>query len=1019
MAYSLNTSYIGEELLSGFNWHNGMDLSNGFVQYQSQEDALDLGLYSVEPFSQVVRLGVDNTEKYGLNEGRPSIRLESKQAFHHGLFIADFLHMPPSECGTWPAYWAYGPNWPSGGEIDIIEGANLAYTNTMSGHTAEGCQLDPADEDLFSGERRNLDCFVGTDNIGCGFNPPSSDTSSYGDGFNAANGGVYAMEWDSEYIKIWHFPRGAIPADIEDKRPDPKKWGLPQALFGGRKCNVDDFYHDMNIVLNINFCGDYGEGTWQSFETCRALAPTCREYVANNPEAFENTYWDVAYIDVYSRDETIPPVLPSSKESSDNISPTAPVAAPSNPNEPNEPNEPNPSEPNGPNPSGLDTPGSANPSSSTRRTMFSNQTTSGESTSTMTKTMTTHSTIMVTIPRQGTSSPTVSPLPVVGGGSSVNPDRIGNYSYIGCFGSRTGFLTFDETSQSADMTIESCIQACGGSTYIGVYEETCYCADRLDANTRAVADESDCDVPCPGNDKQLCGGLAARSTSNSRRWMPARRDAPSSVLLTVYASLADTETPEPPPGMGASRPSTSSGRVDLNDSDNLAGETGSDGQTAAAVTDDVTEVVVVTNTLADSTVTRVITQLGPSEVTTVTRAIGNLAQPNVNTRVQVIVEPDASGATTLNRPGVRTTVTYFTVFPSDPAALVPQESVITLLYEDCDCETPRLMAPPMETKVVECDGCGANGESAVTLTVPITVSVTVPARGGSTGQAQPNGGESQQDRLGNGEDSQGQSDQSQSSQGQSSQGQSGQGQPDGQPDGQQPNQGQSGQEQSDPPQPGQGQTDEEEPAQVQSAQGQSSQEQPDRDQSDQEQSNQGQPDGQSDQDQSGQQQPDQGQSGQDQSNQGQPGQEQVVHNQPQPTQPNQVQAPEITTVLTSYQTIQVVTEETLDNNLVVTRTKKQTIVVVVRPSDSANSQIDSPGNTNVIPDVVPAQPTAPDQPIIPTEPANAAAATPGAAGTPGVPDQPVVVGEAWSATKGLKMSIVLSVVVALSFAMLL
>ncbi|KAJ4328519.1 hypothetical protein N0V84_001036 [Fusarium piperis] len=859
----------------------------------------------------------------------------------------------------------------------------------MSGHTAEGCQLDPADEDLFSGERQNLDCFVGTDNIGCGFNPPSSDTSSYGDGFNAANGGVYAMEWDSEYIKIWHFPRGAIPADIEAKRPDPKTWGLPQALFGGRKCNVDEYYHDMNIVLNINFCGDYGEGTWQSFETCRALAPTCKEFVANNPEAFENTYWDVAYIDVYSRDETIPPVLPSGKEPSDDNSPTTPVAAPSNPNEPN---EPSPGDP--------DTPEPANPSSSSRRNLFSNQTTSGESTSTMTKTMTTHSTIMVTIPGQGTSSPTVSPLPVVGDGGSVNPDRVGNYSYIGCFGSRTGFQTFDETAQGADMTIQSCIQACGGATYIGVYQE-------LDANTRAVANESSCDVPCPGNDKQFCGGLAARSTSKPRRWMHSRRDAPSSVLLTVYASLADTEAPEPPPGMGASRPSTSSGRVDLDDSDS---------QATAVVTDDVTKVVVVTNTLADSTVTRVVTQLGPSEVTTVTRVIGNLAQPDVNTRVQVIVEPDASGVTTLtrtitelgrpgmanfptngiaqleipgattvtrviedpsrsgmgaaspivadlDRPGVRTTVTYFTVFPSDPAALVPQERVVTLQYEDCDCETPRLMDPPMETKVVECDGCGANGESAVTLTVPITVSVVVPVRESSTSQGHSNGGESQQDGSGNGESPQNQSDQSQSSQEQSTQGGSGQ----------------------------------EEFPRIQSKQGQSGQGH----------SNQGQPD--------------QEQSAQGQSNQGQPGQ-QSFHSQPQPTQPNQIQAPdEITTVLTSYQTIQVISEETLDNNLVVTRTKKQTIVVVIRPSDDANPQIDSPGNTNVV-ENVPAQPTALDQPIVPTKIANATAATPtstpGAARTPGAPDQPVVVGEAWRATEGLKTSIVLSAVVALIAALL-
>jgi hypothetical protein len=31
MAYSLSTSYVGEALLSGFDWFNGTDLSNGFV----------------------------------------------------------------------------------------------------------------------------------------------------------------------------------------------------------------------------------------------------------------------------------------------------------------------------------------------------------------------------------------------------------------------------------------------------------------------------------------------------------------------------------------------------------------------------------------------------------------------------------------------------------------------------------------------------------------------------------------------------------------------------------------------------------------------------------------------------------------------------------------------------------------------------------------------------------------------------------------------------------------------------
>lgn len=127
----------------------------------------------------------------------------------------------------------------------------MAYSNIISAHTSDGCFLDPATEGLFTGERRNLDCAIGTMNVGCGYNPPASDVSSYGDGFNAANGGVYAMEWDSDYIKVWHFPRGSIPSDIDAKKPEPQGWGLPQALFGGSACDVDSYFKNMNIVINI------------------------------------------------------------------------------------------------------------------------------------------------------------------------------------------------------------------------------------------------------------------------------------------------------------------------------------------------------------------------------------------------------------------------------------------------------------------------------------------------------------------------------------------------------------------------------------------------------------------------------------------------------------------------------------------------------------------------------------------------------------------------------------------------
>lgn len=57
----------------------------------------------MDPSTQAVRLGVDSTNYYGMGEGRPSIRIESKESYNHGLFIADFAHMPPSDCGLWPA----------------------------------------------------------------------------------------------------------------------------------------------------------------------------------------------------------------------------------------------------------------------------------------------------------------------------------------------------------------------------------------------------------------------------------------------------------------------------------------------------------------------------------------------------------------------------------------------------------------------------------------------------------------------------------------------------------------------------------------------------------------------------------------------------------------------------------------------------------------------------------------------------------------------------------------------------
>lgn len=38
-------------------------------------------------------------------------------------------------------------------------------------------------------------------------------------------------------------------------------------------------------------------------DQCNLLAPTCNEYVAANPRAFSNAFWEINYIDVYQRQQ--------------------------------------------------------------------------------------------------------------------------------------------------------------------------------------------------------------------------------------------------------------------------------------------------------------------------------------------------------------------------------------------------------------------------------------------------------------------------------------------------------------------------------------------------------------------------------------------------------------------------------------------------------------------------------------------------------------------------------------------
>lgn len=92
---------------------------DGYVNYVTAGEAQSLGL--IKNQGSQVYMGVDTWSHLDPNgPGRKSTRIQSKTAYTHGLIIADFAHIPGNSCGSWPAFWMVGPNWPNQGELDIV-----------------------------------------------------------------------------------------------------------------------------------------------------------------------------------------------------------------------------------------------------------------------------------------------------------------------------------------------------------------------------------------------------------------------------------------------------------------------------------------------------------------------------------------------------------------------------------------------------------------------------------------------------------------------------------------------------------------------------------------------------------------------------------------------------------------------------------------------------------------------------------------------------------------------------------
>lgn len=293
--YKLDIEYSGANWLDGWDFFTDADPTQGCVRYVDAVEAAQRRLTAYEPASNTFQIRADASDLFFdcKTDGRPSVRLASKKTWHAGgLFVIDLTHMPTG-CATWPAFWLVAApcgrqaacSWPIGGEIDIIEGANLNTRVLSTLHTTGNCAMNPACSDYpnmtgsFPAER---DCDGSANgNAGCGIQHPAHGT--FGAPLNSQGGGVFAAEWMERSIKIWFFTHDNVPRDLHAGTPEPRGWGAPYAAWPLEANCASTHFEDLQIVFDTTFCGPFASSTYG--QQCHDQPASCHTATAADSRA--------------------------------------------------------------------------------------------------------------------------------------------------------------------------------------------------------------------------------------------------------------------------------------------------------------------------------------------------------------------------------------------------------------------------------------------------------------------------------------------------------------------------------------------------------------------------------------------------------------------------------------------------------------------------------------------------------------------------------------------------------------
>lgn len=299
--YSLVREYSGQSFFDLWDFYGAYDnTTQGNVIWVNESYATSQRLAYVDSQGNAI-IKVDNTTDVPMGQNRNAVRITTQDTYDVGsLWIIDLSHIPFG-CSVWPAFWSFGPNWPENGEIDIIEGINLMPNNQISVHSTPGCTHNGSEYQLGT-SGTTTDC---SEPSGC--TVMETSPNSYGSGFAAAGGGVWATQFDVSGIFIWFWSRLNVPASIhqvDSASMDVTQWGIPHASYFSNTCNITQYFSAQNLVLDITLCGDWaGVGTSYN-ASCGNSGPTglCYQDCVVGPGSprYDNAYFNISYVRAYT-----------------------------------------------------------------------------------------------------------------------------------------------------------------------------------------------------------------------------------------------------------------------------------------------------------------------------------------------------------------------------------------------------------------------------------------------------------------------------------------------------------------------------------------------------------------------------------------------------------------------------------------------------------------------------------------------------------------------------------------------